>query len=141
MRCRSTQGSRSDAAESLHLQSQANDLCGNMRTPPQEPRVHGRCPCCNADVLVDTRQRFGIMACPKCDRVIWWLIRSEERGDPVFSVDFQHSFLQDFLDSLDTVELVMALEEEFGMEIPDEDAEKLKSVDDVVDYIRKHRKK
>jgi len=81
------------------------------------------------------------MACPECDRVIWWLIRSEERGDPAFSVDFQDSFLQDFLDSLDTVELVMALEEEFGMEIPDEDAEKLKSVDDVVDYIRKHRKK
>ncbi|MFI4956964.1 MAG: acyl carrier protein [Gammaproteobacteria bacterium] len=41
-------------------------------------------------------------------------------------------------DSLDTVELVMAFEEEFGAEIPDEQAEKLKSVQDVIDYISKH---
>lgn len=41
-------------------------------------------------------------------------------------------------DSLDTVELVMAFEEEFGAEIPDEQAEKLKSVQDVIDYIAKH---
>jgi acyl carrier protein len=41
-------------------------------------------------------------------------------------------------DSLDTVELVMAFEEEFGAEIPDEQAEKLKSVQDVIDYITKH---
>ena len=38
-------------------------------------------------------------------------------------------------DSLDTVELVMALEEEFGVEIPDEDAEKLQTVGDVIAYI------
>jgi acyl carrier protein len=41
-------------------------------------------------------------------------------------------------DSLDTVELVMALEEEFGIEIPDEDAEKISKVKDAVDYIEKH---
>ena len=40
-------------------------------------------------------------------------------------------------DSLDTVELVMAFEEEFNAEIPDEEAEKLKTVGDVVDYIQK----
>ncbi len=39
-------------------------------------------------------------------------------------------------DSLDTVELVMALEEEFGIEIPDEDAEKIVTVQDAIDYIR-----
>ncbi|HBL06103.1 MAG TPA: acyl carrier protein [Clostridium sp.] len=39
-------------------------------------------------------------------------------------------------DSLDLVELIMALEEEFDMEIPDEDAEKITSVGDVVDYIK-----
>ena len=45
-------------------------------------------------------------------------------------------FIEDLgADSLDTVELVMALEEEFGTEIPDEEAEKLKSVGDVVKYI------
>lgn len=45
-------------------------------------------------------------------------------------------FVEDLgADSLDTVELVMALEEEFGIEIPDEDAEKAKTVGDVVNYI------
>ena len=45
-------------------------------------------------------------------------------------------FIEDLgADSLDTVELVMALEEEFGQEIPDEEAEKLQSVGDVVKYI------
>ena len=46
------------------------------------------------------------------------------------------SFIEDLgADSLDTVELVMALEEEFGIEIPDEDAEKMGSVGDAVKYI------
>ena len=45
------------------------------------------------------------------------------------------------VDPLDTVVLVMSLEEELGMEIPDQDAEKLKSIEDVIDYIRKHKKK
>jgi acyl carrier protein len=45
-------------------------------------------------------------------------------------------FIEDLgADSLDTVELVMALEEEFGNEIPDEDAEKLTSVADVISYV------
>ena len=41
-------------------------------------------------------------------------------------------------DSLDTVELVMALEEEFDIEIPDEDAEKIQSVNDAIEYITEH---
>ncbi len=46
------------------------------------------------------------------------------------------SFIEDLgADSLDTVELVMAFEEEFGVEVPDEDAEKLKTVDNVIQYI------
>jgi len=43
-------------------------------------------------------------------------------------------------DSLDTVELIMALEEEFGIEVPDEEAEKLVSVGDVVRYIEENNK-
>ncbi len=49
------------------------------------------------------------------------------------------SFVEDLgADSLDTVELVMALEEEFGIEIPDEDAEKIQTVGDAIEYIQKH---
>ena len=44
-------------------------------------------------------------------------------------------------DSLDTVELVMAFEEEFGIEIPDEDAEKITRVREAVEYIESHSKK
>jgi acyl carrier protein len=43
-------------------------------------------------------------------------------------------------DSLDTVELVMALEEEFGIEIPDEDAEKITTVRDAISYVQEHKK-
>ncbi|MDH3975729.1 MAG: acyl carrier protein [Deltaproteobacteria bacterium] len=50
------------------------------------------------------------------------------------------SFIDDLgADSLDTVELVMALEEEFGVEIPDEDAENIKTVQDAIDYINKNQ--
>jgi len=49
----------------------------------------------------------------------------------------QASFVEDLgADSLDTVELVMAFEEEFGIEIPDEDAEKLQTVGDAVTYLK-----
>jgi acyl carrier protein len=43
-------------------------------------------------------------------------------------------------DSLDVVELVMKMEEEFGIEIPDEEAEKIKTVNDVIQYIQTHKK-
>jgi acyl carrier protein len=51
------------------------------------------------------------------------------------------SFIEDLgADSLDTVELVMAFEEEFGIEIPDEDAEKITRVKEAVEYIDSHAK-
>ncbi len=51
------------------------------------------------------------------------------------------SFVDDLgADSLDTVEMVMAFEEEFSIEIPDEDAEKIKTVEDAITYIQKKSK-
>ncbi len=82
------------------------------------------------------------MACPECNRIIWWLIRSEEGAAPHLSADPKDRLVEDLgADSLDTVELIMALEEELGWEVPDEDADKLKSVGDVLEYLDKHRKK
>ncbi len=53
----------------------------------------------------------------------------------------QASFVDDLgADSLDTVEMVMAFEEEFTIEIPDEDAEKMRTVQDAIDYIDKKAK-
>jgi acyl carrier protein len=63
-------------------------------------------------------------------------IIAEQLGVKPEEVTDQAKFIEDLgADSLDTVELVMALEEEFGIEIPDEDAEKMISVGDAVKYI------
>lgn len=60
----------------------------------------------------------------------------EQLGVSLEEVTPQASFIEDLgADSLDIVELIMALEEEYDMEIPDEDAEKIQTVDDVTKYI------
>jgi acyl carrier protein len=65
----------------------------------------------------------------------------EQLGVTADQVTLQASFIEDLgADSLDTVELVMAFEEEFGVEVPDEDAEKLLAVGDVVKYIEDRQK-
>jgi acyl carrier protein len=61
----------------------------------------------------------------------------EELGVEESAVSPEAKFIEDLgADSLDTVELVMRLEEEFGLEIPDEDAEKILTVRDAVQYIK-----
>ena len=63
----------------------------------------------------------------------------EQLGATESSVTREASFIDDLgADSLDIVELIMALEEEFDTEIPDADAEKVVTVGDVVDYIKEH---
>ena len=63
-------------------------------------------------------------------------IIAEQLGVKLEEVTDAASFIEDLgADSLDTVELVMALEEEFGIEIPDEDAEKMTTVGDAIKYI------
>ena len=65
----------------------------------------------------------------------------EQLGVDAEEVKTEASFVDDLgADSLDVVELVMALEEEFGLEISDEDAEKLASVQQAVSYIQEHAK-
>ena len=73
---------------------------------------------------------------------------SEERAKEIIAKELEVSadqlkpdakFIEDLgADSLDTVELVMALEEEFGLDIPDEDADKMKTVGDALEYLRSH---
>ena len=66
-------------------------------------------------------------------------IIAEQLGVDVAEVTPEASFVDDLgADSLDTVELVMALEEEFGIEIPDEEAENISSVGDAISYIKEH---
>src|SRR5262245_42262188 len=68
-------------------------------------------------------------------------IVAEQLGVNEADVKNESSFVSDLgADSLDTVELVMALEEEFETEIPDEEAEKITTVQQAVDYIKTHQK-
>ena len=63
----------------------------------------------------------------------------EQLGVADTAVTMEASFIDDLgADSLDIVELIMALEEEFDIEIPDSDAEKVVKVNDVVEYIKEH---
>lgn len=69
-------------------------------------------------------------------------IVAEQLGVNEADVKNESSFVNDLgADSLDTVELVMALEEEFECEIPDEEAEKITTVQQATDYIQAHLKK
>jgi acyl carrier protein len=66
-------------------------------------------------------------------------IVAEQLGVDEAQVTNEASFMDDLgADSLDTVELVMALEEEFDIEISDENAEKIQTVQDAIDYITEH---
>ncbi len=64
----------------------------------------------------------------------------DQLGVEMDQVTLESNFIDDLgADSLDTVELIMAFEEEFEVEIPDADAEKIKTVKDVADYIAAHK--
>ena len=68
-------------------------------------------------------------------------IVAEQLGVAEADIKNTSTFVEDLgADSLDNVELVMALEEEFGIEIPDEDAEKITRVKEAVEYIEAHAK-
>jgi acyl carrier protein len=68
-------------------------------------------------------------------------IVAEQLERDVNEVTNAASFIDDLgADSLDIVELVMKMEEEFGIEIPDEEAEKIKTVNDVIQFITTHKK-
>jgi acyl carrier protein len=71
------------------------------------------------------------------ERVIKIIV--EQLGVKPEDVKAESSFVEDLgADSLDTVELVMALEEEFETEIPDEEAEKISTVQSAIDYVKAH---
>ena len=66
-------------------------------------------------------------------------IVADQLGQPIENVNLESRFVKDLgADSLDTIEIVMALEEAFNFEITDEDSERMQKVGDVVKYLQKH---
>jgi acyl carrier protein len=104
-----------------------------MSIPGDSDRGRGRAATAN------TRQQMGKeggTSMATVDERVKKII-AEQLGVEEDEVTAEASFVEDLgADSLDTVELVMALEEEFGIEIPDEDAEKILTVGKALDYIK-----
>jgi acyl carrier protein len=90
-----------------------------------------------ADVNEHLKPKRERMADSIADRVKEIIVN--ELGVEVEKVTPDASFVEDLgADSLDTVELVMAFEEEFGIDIPDEDAEQMQTVGQAIDYLKKN---
>jgi acyl carrier protein len=128
----------------------------SSRTPEGTPN---HCPVCNSDIRIEPSPPSGDAPCPKCGTLLWFIdspsgmrfyksdsvapiqeslqgIISETLGLNKEQITSSSSFLADLqADSLDTVELVMALEEEFDLSISEDDLRQMKTVGDVIDYI------
>jgi acyl carrier protein len=97
-------------------------------------------PSCSARVIAGGRNNRIFMADKSIEEKVKDII-VEQLGVNPEQVTPQASFIEDLgADSLDIVELVMAFEEEFSVEVPDEDAEKLQTVGDVIKYIQERAK-
>ena len=79
----------------------------------------------------------GDSCCPVCGSLLWWF--RDHYSDA--SIQLDSSFKDVDPGSLETIELVMELENEFNINIPDEDAAKIFTVQDAIRYIRRHRSK
>jgi acyl carrier protein len=106
-----------------------------MEAGRPRPAGRARCP---SSIVAYTQLQGELMAA--VDEKVKQII-VEQLGVDEGEVTQNASFVDDLgADSLDTVELVMAFEEAFEIEIPDEDAEKIRTVQDAIDYIGKHAK-
>lgn len=103
-----------------------------------------RCPVCGKLSAVEPSYPGGDSCCPSCGQLLWWFRDRFGRNADVAPAEIMltSSFIElDGADSLDIVELVMELEEEFGVTIPDEEVERMKTVADLIRYIEQQRNK
>ncbi len=134
----------------------------SSRTPEGSPN---HCPICDTLVCIEPSQPSGDAPCPGCGTLLWYVRTSaglrayeSEEVTPILEritriicdhlgvnkdrISSSTSFVEDMGgDSLDIVLLVMALEEECQITIPQEEAEKIKTIGDAIDYIMRHRSK
>jgi acyl carrier protein len=131
----------------------------SSRTPEGSPNT---CPVCHNDISVEPSLPSGDAPCPNCGSLLWFVRDSSEiryydsrvigpirekllqslskrlhvERDKIWeSASFSHDLA---FDSLDIVELVMEFEEEFEIKVPDQEAEKIKTVRDAIEYLVRH---
>ncbi len=133
----------------------------SSRTPEGVP---SHCPICDTPICIEPSQPPGDAPCPSCGTLLWFTctsenvlvyeaqaiaplrdriveIISESLGRRKEQVTFSSTFIKDIgIDSLDSIELIMALEEEFEMSISDDEVHKIKTVGDAIGYIVQHKR-
>jgi acyl carrier protein len=121
----------------------------SSRTPEGEPN---RCFLCGSVISIEPSVPPGDAPCPNCGQLVWFAIQKlgNERAPLLLQILREHlgmdlnslsrgsRFLEDIgADSLDMVELVMALEEEFDLTIPDAEAERIRTVGEAIEAIER----
>jgi acyl carrier protein len=103
------------------------------RTPEGEPYL---CPICGAFAALETSDA-GDTLCPRCGQLLWKLRDSLEAVtlSPIAELALTDPITSHLADSMDVVELVMQFENTFGLKIPDEDYEKIRTIEDVLRYL------
>jgi acyl carrier protein len=112
----------------------------SSRTPEGIPH---RCPVCGKMSAVEPSYPGGDSCCPSCGQLLWWFRDrlSRNAGVAPERITLSSLFTEDIgADSLEIVELVMELEEEFQVTIPDDEAERIKTVADAIRFIKRHRR-
>jgi acyl carrier protein len=108
------------------------------RTPEGEPYL---CPICDAFAPLETSDA-GDTLCPQCGQLLWKFRDSLEAVtlSPIAEIALSDPITKHLADSMDVVELVMQLEDTHGVTVSDEDYEKIRTVEDVLRYIRKQQR-
>ena len=107
----------------------------SSRTPEGDPH---RCAICGGVVVTESSEPLGDSVCPRCGTLL--IALRDRLGGDKERITPETSFVNDLgADSLDTVELVMALEEEFDINIPDDEAENIRTVADAIRAILRRR--
>jgi acyl carrier protein len=110
----------------------------SSRTPEGEPQ---RCSVCGVVAAMEISSPLGDACCPACGSLFVWFrdrLDAAELFDRALLLDAPLDELG--VDSLDVVELVMELEEQFDVSIPDDQAERIQTVGDAIRYLRRQRR-
>jgi acyl carrier protein len=103
----------------------------SSRTPEGVPN---HCPVCGTALRIEPSQPLGDAPCPRCGHLLWFICN--KLGVKTEQISRKTSFAEDLgVDSLDIVELVMEFEEEYGVTIPDDQAERIKTVGDAINIL------